>query len=58
LGFYTLGKIVEKVTKKTFNQYFQQNKVFAGLSNTDFNPPATEFPNIAPCEFDTCNFVD
>jgi hypothetical protein len=51
-----LGKIVEKITKKTFNQYFQQNKVFAGLSSTDFNPPATELPNIAPCEFDEGNF--
>jgi hypothetical protein len=51
-----LGKIVEKVTKKTFNQYFQQNKVFAGLSSTDFNPTPTEFPNIAPCEFDEGNF--
>jgi len=44
-----LGKIVEKVTKKTFNAYFAQNKVFAGLANTDFNPPVSEFPNIAPC---------
>lgn len=49
MGFYLLGKIIEKVTKKTFNQYFSQNKVFAGLSNSDFNPPSTELPNIAPC---------
>lgn len=49
LGYYLLGKIIEKVTKKTFNQYFSQNKVFAGLPNSDFNPPSTEFPNIAPC---------
>lgn len=54
LGFYLLGKIIEKVTKKSFIQYFGQNKFFAGLTNTDFNPPASEFLNIAPCEFDTC----
>jgi len=43
-----LGKIVEKVTKKTFNQYFMQNRVFAGLSNTIFNPASTDFSSTAP----------
>ena len=57
LGYYLLGKIIEKVTKKTFNQYFLQNRVFAGINNTLFNPATTEFGNTAPTQFDSGNFM-
>lgn len=57
LGYYLVGKIIEKVTKKTFNQYFLQNKVFAGFNNTLFNPAATEFGNTAPVDFDFGMFL-
>ncbi len=56
IGYYLLGKIIEKVTKKSFNQYFLQNRVFAGLFNSSFNPGVSEFGNIAPVEFDAGNF--
>ena len=49
LGFYLLGKIIEKVTKKTLDKYFEQNKIFAGFKDSGFNPPKTDFYKIAPC---------
>lgn len=39
LGFLLLGQIVSQVSKKSFDKYFEQNKVFAGLTKTSFNPP-------------------
>mgnify|MGYP000094294872 CR=1 FL=1 len=39
LGFQLLSKIVANVSRQTFQQYFEQNKIFAGLKNTLFNPP-------------------
>lgn len=39
LGFLLLGQIVSKVSNKSFEKYFDQNKAFAGLSKTGFNPP-------------------
>jgi CubicO group peptidase (beta-lactamase class C family) len=48
LGFLLLGKIVEKVAQKSFNSYFEQNKIFAGFKNSNFNPPQSEWYNIAP----------
>jgi CubicO group peptidase (beta-lactamase class C family) len=48
LGYLLLGEIVAKVSKKSFDKYFEQNKVFAGLKNTNFNPNQSEWFNIAP----------
>ena len=39
LGFHLLSKIIANVSRKSFEQYFEQNKIFAGLKNTGFNPP-------------------
>ncbi|MCB0369531.1 MAG: beta-lactamase family protein, partial [Bdellovibrionales bacterium] len=41
LGFQLLSKIVANVSRQTFQSYFEQNKIFAGLKNTNFNPPAS-----------------
>lgn len=38
LGFLLLSKIVEKISNKTFDQYTYQNRIFAGLKDTGFNP--------------------
>ena len=38
LGFQLLSKIVANVSKQTFESYFEQNKIFAGLKNSKFNP--------------------
>lgn len=38
LGFLLLSKIVEKITNKTFEAYTNQNKIFAGLTDSGFNP--------------------
>lgn len=38
LGFLLLSKIVEKITNKTFEAYTNQNKIFAGLKDSGFNP--------------------
>lgn len=55
LGFLLLGEIVAKASKKTFNNYFEQNKAFAGIKNTGFNPPKSEWYYIAPTEYDAGN---
>lgn len=41
-----------KISKKSFDKYFDQNKAFAGLRNTGFNPPQSEWYYIAPTEYD------
>ena len=55
LGFLLLGKIAEKITKKSFNDYTHQNNIFAGLKDTGFNPSKEEVYKIPPCEFDAGN---
>jgi len=39
LGFLLLSLIVSKVRGVSFEQYVKQNNIFAGLTNTGFNPP-------------------
>lgn len=51
LGFLLLSKIVENVTKMSFNTYTSQNRIFAGLQDTGFNP-VQDFYRIAPTEYD------
>jgi len=48
LGFLLLGRIVANVSKKSFNAYFEQNKIFAGFKSSNFNPPKSEWYSIAP----------
>ena len=48
LGFLLLSKIVENITKQSFDSYTKQNRIFAGLTDTGFNPPADQFYRIAP----------
>lgn len=48
LGFLLLSKIVANVSRKSFENYFVQNSIFAGLKNTNFNPPQSEWYKIAP----------
>jgi CubicO group peptidase (beta-lactamase class C family) len=43
-----LSKIVEKISGKTFDTYTGQNRIFAGLKDTGFNPNKTDFYRIAP----------
>jgi CubicO group peptidase (beta-lactamase class C family) len=52
LGFQLLSKIVANVSRQTFESYFKQNAIFAGFKNTNFNPPQSEWHNIAPTEYD------
>jgi CubicO group peptidase (beta-lactamase class C family) len=52
LGFLLLSRIVANVSRKTFENYFVQNAIFAGLKNTNFNPPQSEWYKIAPTEYD------
>jgi CubicO group peptidase (beta-lactamase class C family) len=52
LGFLLLSQIVANVSRKSFDKYFEQNKIFAGLKNTNFNPPQSEWYKIAPTEYD------
>lgn len=52
LGFLLLGKIVEKITKRNFSDYTNQNRIFAGLKDTGFNPAKSEWYHIAPTEYD------
>lgn len=56
LGFLLLSKIVEKITKKNFTDYTSQNRIFAGLKDTGFNPPVDQWYRIAPAEYDRCKF--
>lgn len=56
LGFLLLGKIVEKITGKTFEAYTLQNRIFAGLKDTAFSPNQSDFYRIAPTEYDTGKF--
>ena len=39
LGLHLLSKIVANVSRMSFQSYFEQTKIFAGLKNTKFNPP-------------------
>ena len=55
LGFLLLGKIVEKVSKKNFNDYCMQNRIFASLKDTGFNPSSSDFYRIPPTEYDQGN---
>ncbi len=48
LGFLLLGQIVAQVAKKPLDKYFDQNKIFAGLKNTTYNPNPADWYNIAP----------
>ena len=57
LGFLLLSQIIANVSRKSFNNYFEQNKIFAGLKNTGFNPPQSEWYKIAPTEYDACIFL-
>jgi len=43
-----LGKIVEKIKNQTFDAYTYQNRVFAGLKDTNFNPNSSDFYRTAP----------
>lgn len=52
LGFLLLGEIVAKISKKSLNVYFDQNKIFCGFKDSGFNPAATEKYRIAPTEYD------
>ena len=54
LGFLLLSKIVEKITKRNFTDYTSQNRIFAGLTDTGFNPPQSQWYRIAPTEYDPC----
>ena len=54
LGFLLLGKIVENITKQSFDSYTSQNRIFANLKDTGFNP-VSDFYRIAPTEYDQCN---
>ena len=56
LGFLLLGKIVEKVSKKSFNDYCAQNRIFANLKDTGFNPNSSEFHRVPPTEYDQGNY--
>lgn len=47
-----LSKIVEKINNKTFDQYTSQNRIFAGLKDTVFNPNKSDVYRIAPTEYD------
>ncbi len=51
-----LGQIVEKISKQPFVNYTTHNRIFAGLKDTGFNPPESEFHRIAPTEFDAGTF--
>lgn len=51
LGFLMLGKIVENITKGSFEEYTSENRIFAGLKDTGFNPKS-DFYRIAPTEYD------
>lgn len=57
LGFLLLSQIVAQVSRKTFDKYFEQNKIFAGLTKSGFNPNQSEWYNIAPTEYDTCSYL-
>lgn len=52
LGFLLLSEIVSKASRMSFEQYVKQNNIFANLPNTGFNPPQSEWYNIAPTEYD------
>lgn len=54
LGFITLAKIVEKVTKKSFD-VFCTEEIFKplGMKDTKFNPNKSNLTKIAPTELDT-----
>jgi CubicO group peptidase (beta-lactamase class C family) len=53
LGMITLGKIIEKVTGKTLDEFCNQ-EIFKplGMNDTFFNPPASLRCRIAPTEYD------
>lgn len=53
LGFIILGKIIEKVTRKTLNK-FCKDEIFIPLKmkNTFYNPPNKFKNRIAPTEYD------
>ena len=55
LGFLLLGKIVEKVSKKNFSDYCAQNRIFASLKDSGFNPSSADFHRIPPTEYDQGN---
>ena len=57
LGFLLLSQIVAKVARKSFDQYVTQNNIFAGLSNTRFNPPESDWYKVAPTEYDSGKFI-
>lgn len=52
LGFLLLGEIIAKVSKKSLNAYFDQNKIFARLMDTKYKPAQNEAYRIAPTEYD------
>lgn len=54
LGLITMGKVIEKVTGKTLDNYV--DSVFfrpLGMTNTMFNPPQTLIDRIVPTEIDS-----
>lgn len=54
LGFITLGRIVETITRHSLEANFRQRfAVPLGMSRTCFNPPASLLAGIAPTEQDT-----
>lgn len=54
LGFLMLGKIVENITKSSLDSYTTDNRIFASLKDTGFNP-TSDFYRIAPTEYDEGN---
>lgn len=53
LGMITLGKIIEKVTQKTLDQFCKE-EIFdqLGMANTFYNPSENYKDRIAPTEYD------
>ena len=53
IGAYTLGRMLEKVTGQTLDAYLHSH-VFepAGMHDTQYKPPASLLPRIAPTEVD------
>jgi CubicO group peptidase (beta-lactamase class C family) len=53
IGAWTLGQILEKVTGQKLDVYLHEH-VFepAGMHDTQYKPPASLIPRIAPTEFD------
>lgn len=53
LGMITLGKVIEKVSKKSLDKFCYEN-IFSplGMRNTFYNPPKEALGRIAPTEVD------